>query len=104
MHIPSVVERSHLPRSSVDGPERCVPTCPSAWLKAARLLHKLDMVLLPTNAATTSSDEGKGSTTQAVVVPTKATDKRKATSTTAGGAAESTDCELSDYKDAVMAE
>lgn len=68
------------------------------------LLHKLDMVLLTSNGASTSSNKEKGLTTQAVVVPTKATDKRKATPTKFSHAAETTDSELSDYEDAVMAE
>jgi hypothetical protein len=46
----------------------------------------------------------KGSATQAVVVPTKGTNKGKATSSKVTGAAKSTDSELSDYEDAVMAE
>lgn len=68
------------------------------------LLHKLDMVLHASDGASTSSDKDKGLMTQAVVVPTKATDKRKATPTKFSRAAETTDSDLSDYEDAVMAE
>ena len=68
------------------------------------LLHKLDMVLLASNGASTSSNKEKGLTTQAVVVLTKATDKCKAMPTKFSRAAETTDSELSNYEDAVMVE